>query len=277
MILQIAQAGLIPLACIALIDAWRTRKIPILVFIALDAYLFECLLLWHYHEVAYNSSLISAGGIPLMIMVGWAILLFAHMRFYSAQSIWVKAALIAVSMTFIDLVMDAAMVRAGFWIWNQPAGYFGIPYENLFAWLLYSFLVVLFASAALDAQGKRRLNMLGGAFLSITVIGLAVGVLWRQIPISLQYPLFWLLLIGCTSMVIGKFHTITIEKKSIAYLPVIPLAFFAISFSLILIFGGFPIGYAMLSCVWFALWLAPILWLWPRDTHFFTVKRSTSA
>ena len=274
MILQIAQWGLISLACLVSVDAWRTRRLAIFIFLILDAYLFEFILLRYYQAVAYNHLLLSVGGLPIVVIFGWAVLLYAHLRLYSAHSILVKAALIAASMTFVDLVMDVVMVRAGFWIWSQPLGYFGIPYENLFAWLLYSFLVVLFINTAFDTHGKRQLQLLGRAFVLITVLGLGFGALWGYLSLPLQNWFFWFLLAVSMLVTVWKSSVITIYKGALS-LSFIPVAFFAISFVLISTLGGFSISYILLSCLWLVLWSVPILWLW--HTHLSIVNRSTSA
>ncbi len=78
--------------------------------------------------------------VPLLIPLAWLMML---------PSAWAVAWLIsggrsrlafiglsALALTAWDLFLDPQMVAWGFWVWDQPGGYFGIPWLNFFGWAL---------------------------------------------------------------------------------------------------------------------------------------------
>lgn len=92
-------------------------------------------------------------GVPLLIPIAWFMLL---------PSSWVMAQLIvgipdtwrkrlafvgvsAIALTAWDLFLDPQMVGWSFWVWENPSGYFGIPYSNYAGWLLVA-AVITFAA-----------------------------------------------------------------------------------------------------------------------------------
>jgi uncharacterized membrane protein len=77
------------------------------------------------------------GGVPLLIPLAWLMML---------PSGWVIARRItrhtlgfilvsALAFTAWDLFLDPQMVGWNLWLWNQPSGYFGIPWTNFAGWL----------------------------------------------------------------------------------------------------------------------------------------------
>lgn len=49
----------------------------------------------------------------------------------------------ALAFTAWDLFLDPQMVAWGYWIWQEPTGYFGIPWTNFLGWFLSAALVTL--------------------------------------------------------------------------------------------------------------------------------------
>jgi lycopene beta-cyclase len=88
-------------------------------------------------------------GVPLLIPFAWMMMLAP--AWAVAQAIVGpvttprrRAAFIAVSalaITAWDLYLDPQMTGWGFWVWQQPGEYFGIPLVNYLGWLLVSGLV----------------------------------------------------------------------------------------------------------------------------------------
>ena len=87
------------------------------------------------------------GHVPLLIPLAWFMML---------PSAWSVAGLIAgrenklayigvsaIAITAWDLFLDPQMVDWGFWVWENPVGYFGIPWVNYGGWLLTGALVTL--------------------------------------------------------------------------------------------------------------------------------------
>lgn len=80
------------------------------------------------------------GHVPLLIPMAWFMML---------PSAWALAEVIvgrksrelyiivsALALTAWDLFLDPQMVDWGFWVWENPVGYFGIPWVNYAGWLL---------------------------------------------------------------------------------------------------------------------------------------------
>lgn len=52
----------------------------------------------------------------------------------------------ALALTAWDLFLDPQMVGWGFWAWETPGIYFGIPLSNYFGWILTAFTITLLAN-----------------------------------------------------------------------------------------------------------------------------------
>jgi lycopene beta-cyclase len=85
------------------------------------------------------------GHVPLLIPIAWFMMLpgawavAAHCR----TSRWRFALVSAAALTAWDLLLDPQMVNWGLWVWDNPYGYFGIPWSNYAGWLLTGFLLTL--------------------------------------------------------------------------------------------------------------------------------------
>lgn len=79
-----------------------------------------------------------AGEVPLMIGVGWGVILYSAMLFSNGTKLpwYLRPVLDGVLALNIDLAMDAAAIRFGMWDWGLPMteDYFGVPFENFWAW-----------------------------------------------------------------------------------------------------------------------------------------------
>lgn len=49
----------------------------------------------------------------------------------------------ALAFTAWDLFLDPQMVSFGFWVWEVPGGYFGIPLSNYLGWMVVSTIITL--------------------------------------------------------------------------------------------------------------------------------------
>ena len=82
-------------------------------------------------------------GVPLLIPFAWFMMLpcawavaypFRHSR-------WRFILISALALTAWDLFLDPQMVNWQLWIWDQPGGYFGIPWSNYVGWFCTSALL----------------------------------------------------------------------------------------------------------------------------------------
>lgn len=81
--------------------------------------------------------------------------------------------LTAIFATAIDTVLDPAAVRLGFWYWDNPGIYYGVPFINFAGWLLSCFIGAAIVHSFLRMQHK----LLPGLAWS----GLAILVFWTLV------------------------------------------------------------------------------------------------
>jgi putative membrane protein len=74
-----------------------------------------------------------------------------------------------------DLFLDPQMVSWRLWIWDQPGGYFGIPWINYVGWVGAAAMMTLLVRPVVVPPGLLLVYLL--TWLLETV---GLGVLWRQ-------------------------------------------------------------------------------------------------
>lgn len=98
------------------------------------------------------------GSVPLVIPLAWLMMLppawavaarvVRHGRGRLSLR-FLRALVAALAFTAWDFFLDPQMVTWGFWVWERPGAYFGIPLVNFLGWFLTSFLFAfLFAPAS---------------------------------------------------------------------------------------------------------------------------------
>jgi putative membrane protein len=109
------------------------------------------------------------------------------------------AALLAVT---VDLVIDPAAVHAGFWIWESPGLYYGIPAVNFLGWALTGALyAALFYLAVRDRFGRNEPVPLAVASSMLLILAFWSGYLLREhllLPVAVGLLLIGLLLCACS-------------------------------------------------------------------------------
>lgn len=108
----------------------------------------------------------------------------------------------ALLLVAIDLVIDPAAVHAGFWIWDLPGLYYGIPAINFLGWAVTgSLYAVLFYLAVRDRFAGGEPVPLGVAGSMLLILALWSGYLLRElllIPAALAFLLIALLHHACS-------------------------------------------------------------------------------
>jgi putative membrane protein len=85
------------------------------------------------------------GSVPLLIPLAWLMML--PPAWAVAQGIAGSSSGLAfigwsaLALTAWDLFLDPQMVAWGLWVWEEPGGYFGIPWLNFLGWLLASAVI----------------------------------------------------------------------------------------------------------------------------------------
>lgn len=97
------------------------------------------------------------GGVPLLIPAAWFMLLPPvwaiaqrivrdHRKTLKHRVAFITIS--AAALTAWDLFLDPQMVGWGFWVWDNPSGYFGIPWSNYAGWLLVAATITLLVNPA---------------------------------------------------------------------------------------------------------------------------------
>ncbi len=138
----------------------------------------------HYHYTAALQP--QAAGVPLLILLAWwmmivpawgaAEILLGHWRGTSRWFPLAFAALSALALTAWDLYLDPQMVAKGLWVWEQPGGYFGIPWVNFLGWMGLAFVLTLAARPA----SLPRLHLLVIYSLTWLFQAVGLGIFWGQ-------------------------------------------------------------------------------------------------
>lgn len=93
----------------------------------------------------YGRFLLMVWDVPLCIGVAWSCIIYSVMEFSDSSNLpyWFRPVLDGLLALNIDLALDAAAIRFGFWDWGQGlhSQYFGVPYANFWAWfwVIFSF------------------------------------------------------------------------------------------------------------------------------------------
>ena len=102
-----------------------------------------------YGDFIYNDLLGEKvfGLTPWTVAFAWPpILLFAYYlarnctRFNLVRNTWGLLGVTAIFAMFMDVVLDPAAVYLGFWQWQEPGFFYGVPLVNFLGWLLSCFI-----------------------------------------------------------------------------------------------------------------------------------------
>jgi len=120
-------------------------------------------------------------GVPLLIPLAWMMMLppaWAIAQFITRKSgrHWSFIAITALAFTAWDLFLDPQMAGWGFWVWQPPGGYFGIPLSNYLGWLVVSALLTLVANPRHLPVGP--LSLVYVLTWALQTIG--QGIFWSQ-------------------------------------------------------------------------------------------------
>ena len=135
-------------------DAWGARRtLATAVVIAVLAWALEFLgstTGFPFGAYDYTDALQpQLGHVPLLIPLAWFMML--PVAWAVAELIvglrrrWRFVIVSMLAFTAWDLFLDPQMVDWGYWVWENPAGYFGIPWSNYGGWLLGSALLTAVA------------------------------------------------------------------------------------------------------------------------------------
>lgn len=137
--------------------------------------------------------------VPLLIPLAWLMMLPAAwavaQRLTGSTRGWRFVVMSATALTAWDLFLDPQMVAWGLWVWENPGGYFGIPWHNYLGWLVVSaamtlllrppklpvlpLLLIYTITWLLEAIGLLAFwGLPGPALVGFVVMGLLVVLAW---------------------------------------------------------------------------------------------------
>jgi len=122
--------------------AWSNVDGLLLVGLGLYALVFESLAIATgvpYGRFGYSGVL----GPPLLGLAPPAVLLAWTPLILGALAVTRRSWAAVVLLVVLDLVLDPAAVRLGFWRWDQPGVYYGVPLVNFLGWVVSGGLAVL--------------------------------------------------------------------------------------------------------------------------------------
>lgn len=136
---------------IILIQAWGMRRtVSLTVLVAVISYLAELAgsrTGFPFGAYSYTDALQpQLGGVPLLIPLAWLMMLppswaVAYLITERNRSPVAFVLVSSLAFTAWDLFLDPQMVGWGFWVWEIPGQYYGIPLVNYLGWLLVSALL----------------------------------------------------------------------------------------------------------------------------------------
>jgi putative membrane protein len=98
----------------------------------------------------YNPAfLVKIAGVPLVIGLGWAVIIYCAMLLSDQYNIpwYLRPFMDALTAVILDLAIDPIAIRLAYWKWAIPPDqeFYGVPLENLIAWILvvlaFSFVI----------------------------------------------------------------------------------------------------------------------------------------
>ncbi|MCX8061569.1 MAG: carotenoid biosynthesis protein [Anaerolineales bacterium] len=121
--------------------------------------------------------------VPLLIPLAWMMMLppawaVAHtiLGEQSSRSNWQRIVLSALAFTAWDLYLDPQMTAWGFWVWERPGAYFGIPLVNFLGWLLVSAII----TAVVRPKDLPLLPLLVIYIITWFLQSIGLGIFWSQ-------------------------------------------------------------------------------------------------
>lgn len=121
-------------------------------------------------------------GVPLLIPLAWMMMLppawaVTEIILGNKKANRVVFALLsALAFTTWDLFLDPQMVGWGFWVWEIPGQYFGIPLINYFGWILVSGLLTFL----IRPSGLPGIPLLAIYIITCLLQTIGQGAFWNQ-------------------------------------------------------------------------------------------------
>jgi len=161
--------------------------------------LLETATIQQLHAYHYGRFLLMIGDVPLMVGVGWGVIIYSARVFSDSTNLpeWARPVLDGLLALNIDLAMDVVAIRLGLWDWGHGLDwqFFGVPFANFWAWfwVVFSFSVGLRALARPHSWAGRWLGPFGALLVGVVDI-VAMNSLIISLPPAWYVPTIFLTL-----------------------------------------------------------------------------------
>ncbi|MFZ2472543.1 MAG: carotenoid biosynthesis protein [Methanothrix sp.] len=246
---------------ISMLNAWQRGSW--VVWQLLAGVLFGLLLEWatiqQLNAYEYGHFLLMLGPVPVIIGIAWGTIIYSVRAFSDSTNLpeWARPVLDGLLALSIDLSMDAVAIRLSMWDWGNGFDYqyFGVPYNNFWAWfwVVFSFSFSLRMLSRLPGFYGRWLSP-AGAVICGTAGVLVTNRLITSIHIDLvHYSVIIAVLGGALLLVLSMRPKISVMFPG-AFIFLVPLGFHAYFLTAGLISGvilnpPFLLMVSMILCV----------------------------
>jgi uncharacterized membrane protein len=220
------------LACLQ--NAWQRGSW--VVWQLLAGVLFGLLLEWatiqQLDAYEYGRFLVMLGPVPVVVGVAWGTIIYSVRSFSDKTNLpeWARPVLDGLMALSIDLSMDAIAIRLGMWDWGKGLDhqYFGVPYNNFWAWfwVVFSFSASLRLLSKLPGFWGRWLSPAGAIICGTTGV-LITNELITNIPNDLiHYATIIAVLGGALLLILALRPEVSVQSQA-AFVFFVPLGFHA--------------------------------------------------
>ena len=220
------------LACLQ--NAWQRGSW--IVWQLLAGVLFGLLLEWatiqQLNTYEYGHFLVMLGPVPVVIGVAWGTIIYSVRAFSDSTNlpVWARPVLDGLMAINLDLSMDAIAIRLGMWDWGDGLDfqYFGVPYNNFWAWfwVVFSFSLSLRLLSKLPGFWGRWFSP-AGAIICGTVGVLITNRIITSISSDLiHYAAIIAVLGGALLLVLVLRPEVSIRSRA-AFIFLVPIGFHA--------------------------------------------------
>jgi len=87
--------------------------------------------------------------VPITVLLAWTPLVLGVLAVVQTiKPLWRRALVATLALVVVDMVLDPAAVHIGFWAWDVPGFYYGVPLINFAGWVLsggIAFCAIIYA------------------------------------------------------------------------------------------------------------------------------------
>ena len=220
------------LACLQ--NAWQRGSW--VVWQLLAGVLFGLLLEWatiqQLDAYEYGHFLVMLGPVPVVIGVAWGTIIYSVRAFSDSTNlpVWARPVLDGLMAINLDLSMDAIAIRLGMWDWGKGFDfqYFGVPYNNFWAWfwVVFSFSLSLRLLSMLPGFWGRWLSP-AGAIICGTAGVLITNRIITSIHIDLIHYAAIIAVLGSALLLVMALRPEISIRSRAAFIFLVPIGFHA--------------------------------------------------